>query len=112
MKKEKRNEIAPVKVYLTKTEHDRLSELAVKSGYSKSSYMRHIFNGVVPPAMPPKEFYDFIYELNKIGVNINQIAKVANMTGVINADLYMKEYGTLKSILYEIQEKYLSPKKE
>lgn len=29
---------------------------------------------------------DFIYELNKIGVNINQIAKRVNETGSIHAD--------------------------
>lgn len=109
MEKEKRNEIAPVKVYLTKKEHDRLRELAVKSGYSKSSYMRQLLNGFIPPAMPPKEFYEFTYELNKIGVNINQIAKIANMTGVIDSKSYKRDYEQLKDILRDIQNKYLSP---
>lgn len=111
MKKEKRNEKAPVKVYLTSEEHNKLEILAERSGYSKSSYMRQLLCGLVPPQMPPKEFHDFVYELNKIGVNLNQIAKVANMTGDIKADEYNKNYEELKDILSKIRDKYLKPGK-
>lgn len=111
MEKERRNEIAPVKVYLTNSEHKKLESFAAKSGYSKSSYMRQIFNRVIPPAMPPKEFYDFTYELNKIGVNINQIAKIANMTGNIEADKYKENYEKLQAIISDIQNKYLMPRR-
>ncbi|NLD19139.1 MAG: plasmid mobilization relaxosome protein MobC [Clostridiales bacterium] len=107
MKKEKRNERAAIKVYLTKAEHDRLYELSLGSGYSKSSYMRRLLKGAVPPKMPPREFYEFIFELNKIGTNINQIAKVANMSGSVNEQEYRKEAEKLKKVIPEIREIYL-----
>lgn len=110
-KKEKRNEIAPTKVYLTREEHNRLEILSIRSGYSKSSYMRQLLNGFIPPVMPPKEFYEFINELNKIGVNINQIAKIANITGRIEAEEYKENYKTLQSVISKIQDHYLKPRK-
>lgn len=104
---EKRTERLPAKVYLTRTEHERLSYLARVSGYSRSGYLRKLLQGAAPPAIPPVEFYEFTNEINRIGVNINQLAKVANMSGHIMEDDFLKCYGELRGILSEIKEIYL-----
>lgn len=109
MKREKRTEIAPVKVYLTEKEHRKLASLSRLTGYSKSSYMKSLLNGAIPKPLPSGELIDFIYELNKIGVNINQIAKVANATGNINSQDYKEEYKALQKVLNEIREVFLKP---
>lgn len=111
MKKGKRTEKSPVKVYLTKTEHERLTKLARISGYSRSSYMRSLFRGFVPKPVPSSELLSFIYELNKIGVNINQIAKVANMTGSVMEREYAENYKELKNLMDMIKEEFLKPEK-
>lgn len=104
---EKRTERLPAKAYLTKAEHERLSHLAKASGYSRSGYLRKLLMGAVPPALPPAEFYEFTNEINRIGVNINQIAKVANMTGHIMEAELNAHYGELRQVLSEIRRIYL-----
>lgn len=111
MKKGKRTEKSPVKVYLTEAEHERLTKLSKKSGYSRSSYMRSILKGVVPKQVPSRELLSFLYELNKIGVNINQIAKVANMTGSVMEREYAENYKELKALMDQIKEEFLKPEK-
>lgn len=44
------------------------------------------------------EFKQQLYEMHKIGVNINQIAKVANTTGTVNQDDIKKVKEMVKSI--------------
>lgn len=109
---EKRTERLPAKVYLTKAEHERLSYLARVSGYSRSGYLRQLLTGAVPPAIPPIEFYEFTNELNRIGVNINQLAKVANMTGHIMEPELNAYYSELRQILSEIRRIYLKHRRD
>ena len=104
---EKRTERLPAKVYLTAAEHERLSYLSKISGYSRSGYLRKLLTGAVPPAVPPAEFYEFTNAINRIGVNINQLAKAANMSGHIMEDEFLKCYGELRGILSDIKEIYL-----
>ncbi len=111
MEKGKRTEKSPVKVYLTKTEHERLTKLARATGYSRSSYMRSLLKGLVPKPIPSRELLSFICELNKIGVNINQIAKVANMTGSVMGKEYAENYKELKNLMDRIKEEFLKPEK-
>ena len=111
MEKGKRTEKSPVKVYLTEAEHEKLTKLARISGYSRSSYMRSLLRGLVPKPAPSSELISFIYELNKIGVNINQIAKVANMTGCVMEKEYAENYRELKNLMDMIKEEFLKPEK-
>lgn len=111
MKKEKRTGKAAVKVYLTDEEHKRLDTLSSGSGYSKSSYMRSVLNSMIPRETPPMKFHDLIFELNKIGTNINQIAKVANMTGSIESKEYQKQYKELQKVVRDLQKEYLMPER-
>jgi hypothetical protein len=45
--------------------------------------------------MPPPEYFDTLHELRAIGRNLNQIALVANATGIIDAEKYEARYGVL-----------------
>lgn len=73
--------------------------------------MRSILKGVVPKQVPSRELLSFLYELNKIGVNINQIAKVANMTGSVMEREYAENYKELKALMDQIKEEFLKPEK-
>lgn len=78
MRTEKRTEILLVR--LTKKEKESLNQLAKENGQNVSSYVRTIL--ARPPDVTRKEFEEInlrlVYEINKIGVNINQIAKKYN----------------------------------
>ena len=94
-KKPNRKRKNPVQVYLSDKENaiieKRTNQLKMKS---KSEYIRKMaVNGkiVTFDAIDLKKCYTEIY---KIGVNINQMAKVANQTGnIYKDDLEMIKHG-------------------
>ncbi len=85
------------------------SLLRIKSkqcGLREAQYIRELITGHAPKEAPGKEFYDAMNDINKIGNNINQIAAVANSTGVVDADalIWLRElYEDLKEKMLEIK---------
>ena len=49
-----------------------------------SQYARRILTGEIVRPAKPTDYYQLYNEINKIGVNINQIAKIANTTGEVD----------------------------
>ena len=78
MGKESKTEI--VKIRMTAKEKAELQNLAGQHHMNMSDYIRRV--SARPPNVTKDEFEDsvtrVIYEINKIGVNINQIAKKYN----------------------------------
>jgi hypothetical protein len=78
MSKETKTEI--VKIRMTAREKTELQKLAGQYDMNMSDYIRRV--SARPPNVTRDEFDDsvirVIYEINKIGVNINQIAKKYN----------------------------------
>lgn len=81
--------------------------LEIKSrqcGLKEGQYIRELITGHGPKEAPGKEFYDAMNNVNKIGVNINQIAAVANSTGVIDADWLRSCVDELNKQMLEVKE--------
>ena len=78
MGKEAKTEI--IKIRMTAKEKAELQKLSGQQHMNMSDYIRRV--SARPPYFTRVEFYDsvtrVIYEINKIGVNINQIAKKYN----------------------------------
>lgn len=68
---------------LNEYENNLLSIKAGQCGLKEAQLIRELITGFAPVEKPGKEFYEAMNQINKIGVNINQIAAVANGTGVI-----------------------------
>lgn len=80
-------------------EQQRIMTAAIAAQLSPSEFMRRAALGVAavahgsvaatPSTVPqfPKTFVPLVRELNALGVNLNQLARVANMTGHIPPDL-------------------------
>ncbi len=81
-----------LKVRISELENNILSSKAECCGLNKSDYIRELICGSLPSEAPPKEFYMACNDINKIGINLNQIAKNVNTYGVI-------EYDDLKRVL-------------
>ncbi len=70
---------------LTPEEHANLAERAARTGQNLGDFVRasafksRVVVSEAPPALP----VEVLAELNRIGVNLNQIARVANATGNI-----------------------------
>ena len=76
-------------------------------GMSESSLIRCWVQDIYPKEKPPPQFFDLINELWKIGVNLNQIAHIANATHYIDNNKYDLNTKELKEIIKLIKEKYL-----
>ena len=71
-----------VSARLTEEEWQKLRKLCAVSGLPVSALLRELICGVTIRQRPPKELHDLYTEINRIGTNINQIARKANAGGV------------------------------
>jgi len=89
-------------------EDDRqLKKLSSSLKLSESNVIRKLLYETQIIETPPKKFYEAINKINKIGVNINQIARIANTTGNIYTYQLNKELIELHNLIDLIKEKYL-----
>lgn len=93
--------------YLSESENEKLKKRVSTLGLSESEYIRGLIKGHVPKGKPSKELTDLIYELNKIGNNINQIARVSNAMGNVDTESLNVYKEKLDKVIYEIKKKYL-----
>ena len=75
-----------VTVRLSNKEHDHLKKQANLCGLKMEPYIRKLIAGKEVKPRPPEEYYKILTELNHIGNNINQIARVANAQRHITTD--------------------------
>lgn len=93
----------------TEYEYARLKELTDKSGRKEVDVIRDlILDGDIIEA-PGAEFYEAINQIRAVGVNINQIAHIANATGVIDAEAYRKEAEKLDKLAAELKRIAMQP---
>ena len=102
-----RKRVVKFQTWLSREEKDILRKKACLVGMSESSLIRCWIKDTHPKEKPPPEFYDLINELRRIGINLNQIAHVANMTGKIDVYRYEDNIKDLKKIIKLVKEKYL-----
>ena len=67
-----------VSVRLNAAERETLRQLCAVSGLPVSTVLRQLISGVTIRQRPPKELLDLYAEINRIGTNINQIARKTN----------------------------------
>ena len=67
-----------ISVRLTDAERRKLSQICAVSGLPVSAAIREMIGGVTIRQRPPQELHDLYVEINRIGNNINQIARKAN----------------------------------
>jgi hypothetical protein len=96
---------------LNEAELAKYKGMVKKSGVSQEAYFRHYINGYVPPDTPPPDYYSMMKELYHIGNNLNQIAFIANATGIIDSDKYQDNIRLLKDTIENITKTVISPKR-
>ena len=75
-----------VTVRLSSKEHAHLKKQADNAGLKMEPYIRRLIAGKEIKPRPPEEYYKILRELNHIGNNLNQIARVANAERHITSD--------------------------
>lgn len=86
---------------------EKIKKKATLVGLTESALVRSLLDEYYPKEKPPKEFYDLITELRKIGINLNQIAHIANSINVIDKESYIINVNKILKIIELIKEKYL-----
>lgn len=98
---------------LTEYENKVLQSLTSKSASGKEvDVVRDLILGCSLMEAPGEEFYDAINEIRKIGVNMNQIAHMANATGMIDAEAYKRNARELEEKMLEVKKIVLEPRKK
>lgn len=95
-------------IEVTDYENKALKALMEKGGYRKEAHLiRDLIMNTIPIELPKETFDNLTTEMHKIGVNINQIAHVANATGLVNANEYAEQAKKLDELSYEIRKMVL-----
>ena len=87
------------------SENKMLKQKAKESNSSEADFLRNCILNKNTDYVLRKEVLDILYELRKIGVNINQIAHIANSTNQIMENKYETNYKELMTIIEELREK-------
>ena len=98
-------------VRLSLEEYYRLIEKSEKVGLTISDFLRTYINGFEPREKPPIEFYEAIKQIRKVGNNINQIARLANATGILDELACKRQFDKLNETILEMKQEFLLPKK-
>lgn len=95
---------------ITEYENKALKSLLERTGYRKEAHLlRDLIMNTIPIELPKETFDNLTTEMHKIGVNINQIAHVANATGLVNANEYAEQAKKLDELCFTIQKSVLEP---
>ena len=97
--------------WLNEEEAKLLSSRAVNAGLTESDLLRFLIRGYEPREKPDERFYEAIKQLRIIGVNINQIAKKANISNYVDEKMYLKDYEKMNQLIDLIKNEFLRPKK-
>ena len=85
-----------VSVYLSDKEFRHLNHIKRTSKLATSSILRKAIMGMEVKAAPSISNSNLAREVNAIGNNINQIAKIANTTGIADIAWLAREFENLK----------------
>ena len=88
---------------ISEKEHRRLKHKAKACSLTMSDYIRQLINDYQPREAPPADYFAMTRELKAIGNNLNQLAGVANATGLIDEAAYHENIIVLRDSLRRIE---------
>lgn len=102
-----RRKVIKKNFWLSFEEDEQLKKLSKLLNMSEADTFRKLLFETTVKVAPPKEFYEAIEKMNKIGVNINQLTKVANTNGSIYSYELNKQFDYLNEMIEKIKDKYI-----
>ncbi len=91
MAKRTRTQTEIVSIRLSPEQRRTLADRASLCGRPFSTYIRETVLGKIPRARPLRIEKKAVYQLSRIGANLNQMARVANVTGRLEAERRIEE---------------------
>ena len=91
-------------VRLTEKEMEKLMRQVNKTGLTRENYIRALIDNSPLRERPPMEFFNILEELRRIGTNMNQFARLANSTGIVDGKEYWKKVKELADAISDMKE--------
>ena len=88
--KDQSNKTHLIKAYLNDSEYERFNRIAAATNSTNSDLVRRLLQTSVFVEFPPVEYREIIDQLEHIGINLNQLARVAHSLGFIDEPEYRK----------------------
>ena len=70
--------------YLNDKEFEAFEEKAKRSSRSREAFIRRAIQEVQIKELPPADLHKLIWEIRRVGNNIDQILMIANSKGILN----------------------------
>ena len=70
--------------YLNDKEFKAFEQKAKRSSRSREAFIRKAIEDVQIKELPPADLYKLIWEIRRVGNNIDQILMIANAKGILN----------------------------
>ena len=94
-------------IRFTKREYRSLTAKAEKAGISVSTLIRKSVDECEVKAAPPADLHKLIWEIRRVGNNIDQILMIANSKGILNIPDLRKAIGDLREVEKLIVSQYI-----
>ncbi len=97
------NKTQKLTVRFSDSEFQKIQRHAKACRLTKSAYVRQLVIGYKPREAPPADYFAMTKELKAIGNNLNQLAFMANATGLIDEAAYYENVIQLRDALRRIE---------
>ena len=94
---------------MTEQDYKLLTRKAHKCGLTMSGYIRLLIHDYKPRETPPADYFAMTRELKEIGNNMNQLAFMANATGLVDEAGYYENVIHLRDSLRRIEKAVVGP---
>ena len=105
--KDQSNRTHLIKAYLNDSEYQRFRRIAVATNSTNSDLVRRLLQTSVFVEFPPVEYREIIDQLEHIGINLNQLARVAHSLGFIDEPEYRKNANEVWRMVAQLCRMYL-----
>ena len=105
--KDQSNRTHLIKAYLDDSEYERFRRIAVATNSTNSNLVRRFLQTSVFVEFPPVEYWEIIKQLDSIGNNLNQLARVAHSLGFIDEPEYRKNANEVSRAVAQLCRMYL-----
>jgi hypothetical protein len=93
----------------SKNELEALTKKARKAGLSREGFCRTVLNGAQVKEAPSADVPKLIYEVRRVGCNIDQILKIANAKGLLDVPQLRKALAENRAVEKLIVDAYTVP---
>ena len=93
--------------YLNDREFEDFEQKAKRSSRSREAFIRRAIQEVQIKELPPADLHKLIWEIRRVGNNIDQILMIANAKGILNIPDLRKAIDDLREVEKLIVSQYI-----